>query len=364
MESNKLRQQEAAGRLGRWARNSGHDFPDQTGRMSVVIAETDEVAGWLSDPRIDVLRPDTYVFVRESRRGRTLPRTPGTWVRYRGALSEPGDEIQVGDDFWLQVTDYSSLRYLSISGPTVVRMYTPEDVHAYLADVRQARATGRLPEFLLHPIVELADRCLISGGTPCTTNGLGGRLYVAADRTVRTMPGGRIIGEIGDSRMVLAGSAYALTTNGDVCAEADVTSALRAFDRAELAGFLAAVDAMRVMLLRTRSLWNVSGLGFRICDRALQGETYPPRTDLLLLASAEDRVLYDARVNRGFKISPGMAEVLDVLLHTTGPDVALDRLSRCPNVPGDPGVAAADVCAELTRRGVDLPDLALAGAPR
>jgi hypothetical protein len=194
--------------------------------------------------------------------------------------------------------------------------------------------------------------------------GLGGRLFVAADETVRTMPGGVVVGEVGDSHRVLTGSAHALAADGDVCVDRPVAAALRAADHAELAGYLVALDALRLMLSRTKVVCRVSGLGFRIAERAMSDEAGPPRTDLLLLSSADGHVLFDARAHRGFKISPGMAEILDVVLHTTRPETVLDRLGHCPNVPGDPAQAADAVRAELHARGVDLPEPVFAGGPR
>jgi hypothetical protein len=188
------RQLEVIGRLSRWGRNAGHDLGDQTDRMAVIISEAAGAADWLGDPRTGLLREDTLVLTRESRAGRAVPRTRGTWLGYRGALTEPGDEIAIGD-LWLQVTDYASLRYLTVTGATLVRLHSTEDVAAYLADVRQARTTGTVPDVLLHPALELADRCALAAGAPCTAAGLGGRLFVAADETVRTMPGGVVVGE-------------------------------------------------------------------------------------------------------------------------------------------------------------------------
>jgi hypothetical protein len=343
------------GRIIQWGRNGDHDRGDRTGVLSMVISGTDAVVDWLTDPRVGLLREDTMVLVRESRTAQALPESPGQWRRFSGALDEPGDEIQIGNDFWVQAADYASLPYLAITGLTIVRLYTAEDAAAYLADVRQALRTGRIPQALLHPAVQLGDRCALSGGLPCTANGLGARLHVAADRSVRTMAGGRIIGEVGDSQVVLTGSAHALSTQDDLCVDGTVTAALREAERAELSGFLAALDALRLMAARTGTTWKASGLGYRVAEAALGEESAPPRTDLLLLSSATGRLLYDARSGRGFTIPDGMAEILDVVLHTAEPDLARERLHRCPNVPTDPVEATAMVRAELARRGVELP---------
>ena len=143
--------------------------------------------------------------------------------------------------------------------------------------------------------------------------------------------------------------------DGDACLDGPVSAALYAVHPAERAGYLAALDAIRTMTARVQAPWWVSGLGFRVADRALADEPCPPRTDLLLLSTVDEQVLFDARAVRGFRIGRGMAEVVDVLLHSSRPDVALERLYRCPNVPGDPARTAGEVCAELARRGVSLP---------
>ena len=148
MERDNTELMHLARRMLGWGRNSGYDAGDRTNRMSVVVSATDDVDDWLADPGAGLLCEDTLVLVRESRRGRPLPPRPGTWLPYRGALDEPGDEIQLADNVWLQVTDYASLQYLAVTGLTVVRLYTPDDVEAYLADVRQARRTGRISDAL------------------------------------------------------------------------------------------------------------------------------------------------------------------------------------------------------------------------
>jgi hypothetical protein len=348
-----------ADRLTAWAR--GDAAPDPAGTVAVVLCETDDATDWLR--HTGLIGPDSVVLVRGGRRSGPLPTGPGTWLRYRGTLDEPGDEIEIEGAFWVQTTDFASLRYLSVSGPTVVRLTGAEDVAALGAEVAQAVATGTVCEPVLHPGVEVGDRCALAGAVPCTGHGLPARLYVGADGTVRSAPRGLGFGRVGDPAAGLADAARQLARDADVCLEPAVAGALHRADRAALAGYLAAVDALRILSARIRVPWRVSGLGFRYAAEAMGDAPVPPRGDLLLLAAPDEQVLFDTRVRRAFKINPGMAEVLDVLLHTPDEGLAFRRLAACRHVPGDPVLAAANVRAELARRGVALPTAVLAGRP-
>src|SRR5437764_13060370 len=214
-----------AGRVLRWGRNNV-----RTDSVETVVSETDDVVDWLTDPRAGLADESTLVLVREARRGRYLPRT---WLRYRGSLDEPGDEMLIGDALRVQVTDYVSLRYVQVTGLTVVRLSTPEDVAAFLTDLRAARTGGRVPETLMSPIVELGDRCALTAGVPCTAYGPGPRLHVSADHAVRTVPGGRVIGRLGDDRRTLAASTSTHAAHGDACLDGPVSAALYAVHPAE-----------------------------------------------------------------------------------------------------------------------------------
>ncbi len=249
------------------------------------------------------------------------------------------------------------MRYLAIASPTVVRLITADDAAGFLQDVADVRLSGFFEEILLHPAIELGDRCLLSGGPPCTASGLGNRLYAGADGMVRTAPGGIAFGSVGDSRLALEASAAALTArHGDLCGPADVTEALLDAERATLRGHLAALDAVRTLRLRTPTQWRVSGMGFRIADPHQVGELTAPRDDLLLLVSSQEHVLFDARARRAFRISAQLATALDVILHALDPDAALTRLARA-GMEDLSRVSTSAVRDALTARGITLPVL-------
>ncbi|MDQ6781926.1 MAG: hypothetical protein M3063_00445, partial [Actinomycetota bacterium] len=191
--------------------------------VATIVCEDHTAAAWLSDPLTGLVSEDTVVLFRQGRRGGDLPAGPGRWLPIAGAITEPGDEMEISREFWLQTADYVSLRYLGVAGPTVVRLAASDDAEAYLHDVERTSESGVFPEMLLHPVVELGDRCALSGGTPCTASGLPSRLHVDVDGNVRTSPGGRVLGTVGVTAASLAAAALG---DGDVCVPAEVAALL------------------------------------------------------------------------------------------------------------------------------------------
>lgn len=115
-------------------------------------------------------------------------------VEVEGGVDHSGDELVMSGSLYVQVFDYGSLPYLSVAGPTVIRVTCPEDHEAFLADADRAVQEGVWAEGFIHPSVQLAD--LTTLASPTKSTGLG-RLYVTAEGQVRTGVGGQDLGAVG-----------------------------------------------------------------------------------------------------------------------------------------------------------------------
>jgi hypothetical protein len=78
-------------------------------------------------------------------------------VGYGGSLAEPGVDFSVGDDFFLQTQDYASSAFMSVLGPTLIRITDGDDFVTFLTDVDCALAEGLFPDFAIAPSVFIAD---------------------------------------------------------------------------------------------------------------------------------------------------------------------------------------------------------------
>lgn len=337
-----------------WARNDV--VADHHPRVCVVESQHRQ---WLADPVNDLLRPRSLVLVR-GRSGKAV--TPqftsgvaqGRWLSYQGELDGPGDEIQVGTDFWLQTMDYYSARFMAIAGPTVIRLADASDAEAFAQDAVAAVRSGAIESALLSPAVEIGDRCLLAG-RPCTTQGRLPRLHVGSDGVVRTAPGGLELGTVGDSRAEIASRAAAFAAEGlDVCASAEINAALTEASAPARRLMLAAIDAMRTMALRTRAAWWVSGIHGDVAPMEPDRPTGRPRTDLLVLWSEQSHVLFDVRQHRAFTVGQDIAGVLEVLLRNGSIENAVDRWVASGHPGAEAAAAVESIVSEFSARGVDL----------
>ncbi|MFI8188718.1 daptide biosynthesis RiPP recognition protein [Streptomyces sp. NPDC085946] len=192
-------------------------------------------------------------------------------VTWQGSLGEPGAEAGLHPDFYLQVQAYSITPYLSVLGPTLVRIAEEADFQAFLDDARRARDEGEFSAFLTHPAVQLGDLSALGGGPGGDGPGL--RLYVAADGTVRVSPGGGPLGPAGTPRDELhrawraAPDALGALPDGD-------SRRQRLAERPWTGRYLAAVGAVREAVTRGMEQPRVSGFGGRMTG-ALDGVAEP-----------------------------------------------------------------------------------------
>lgn len=249
------------------------------------------------------------------------PGRPGV-VGYDGTFSEAGAEFVLGDDFYLQIQNYAISEYMSVVGPTLIRVGDETDLETYLADAERALREGIFPSFLTNPVIQMADLPALGAGPDGDGPAL--RLYVRAAGEVSTSPHGRDLGMIDAGLAVLNERWTALNAEsaqpcavclGGVLDEADRAGALGA--RPWLPRYLAAVEAIRQVRARRGAEPRVSGFGGRLdpalppLDEAADGRD---ATVPLLLWLDEEAFVYQPGSSRIFAMPLATARLAEVLL--------------------------------------------------
>lgn len=242
-------------------------------------------------------------------------------VGYEGMPAEPGGELAVGDDFFLQYQGYASAPFMALLGPTVVSVNDAEDFALFLADADRARDTGVFPEFMLAGPVRLADLSGLGAGP--VGDGLPLRRWVSADGAVSTAPGGMPLGELGADlneyrrrwEEINAASAAPCA----VCLGRVVPEGLRAGElsaRPWLATYLGAIEALRILTANGIGDVRVSGFGVRI-NPDLPVEAGDLRAEVaapLVLWSDANGYLFEPVSARFFVLGAGAARATEALL--------------------------------------------------
>ena len=130
-------------------------------------------------------------------------------VRYRGCPLTSAGELEVGEDFYVQVQPYGIAGFLTVLGPTLVRIADDADAESFLDDADTALRIGTFPETLLHPLIQLADVAALSVDA-APGDGPARRLFVDRDHTVRVSPFGDALGDAASGRQDRPGAR----TNG------------------------------------------------------------------------------------------------------------------------------------------------------
>ncbi|MFI2239408.1 daptide biosynthesis RiPP recognition protein [Streptomyces chrestomyceticus] len=307
-----------------WA--TGHDSQheiagaeQQNGCRTVVLESSEHLAQVLAS---DVVGAHTLVFAPAFSQADTADGSSPDVAVYGGSAGESGAEFSLGTDFYLQVQSYGISGYMSVIGPTLVRIADTADFEAYVADADQARQDGTFPEFLASPVVQLAD--LPALGAAHADTGPALRLYVAATGAVSTSPGGRPLGVAGESLAVLEaewnrvnGEAVrpcAVSLGAAVPEEARTTGLA---ERPWLGRYLAALDALRNLAGRATTGASVSGFGGRFLP-ALAKISSPADamgTEVpLLLWTDEAAYVYVPNTNRMMQLRREAAALVEALL--------------------------------------------------
>ena len=330
----------ARARLMMWS--SGAVSGSSLSARQAVVLEDANALGALR--ATDVLDPDAIVFAPADIEG-ALP--------YEGSIAGPGTEFIISEDFFLQVQTYAISEYVSVVGPTLVRLSEGEDLDILQADVHTALQTGSFPEFLTNPIVQLAD--LPALGVLDDGAGPDARLWVGSDGSLAVSPSGDAIGTIGDNRSsVWSAWSAQLVTSADVGALGArigrenliaLQSRVPALQR-----FLAAVEGIRNLRARGLSLPRVSGFGTTLLpgiDPAA-GSLLAP--DLpFLMSSVERHFLVHPVAHRVFEVDRPAAAALEAVLHLG--DAAAEVVGSD---------AAASAARALRAQGIDVGEVKVA----
>lgn len=306
------------------------------GSLAVVLERADH----LDEVRqTGLVAPETRVFVPG---GYDSPDGPIV-LGYDGSLSDPGGDVQIGSQFFLQTQDYGTSEYLSLIGATLVKVVDERDYEAFLVDADTAIRDGSFADFATHPMVRLCDAASL--GAPIGSDGPRLRLYVAADRTISTSTTGTVLGQIGDDMAVLEAQWNKINDESShpcaVALSAVVPEDIRVrglTDRPWIARYHGALAAIRS--LRSRNLTDgrdvrVSGFGGRLVPEL--GHVAEPwdmaqDTAPLLLSTPAAAYLYSVESERIFQVpANASADVDRLLVHgsaETAQDGDLDRLIR------------------------------------
>lgn len=308
-----------------WATASPLAGPSGAGVGTLVLADAEHVpavtAAGLVGPRTLLLAPDDGT-------GDLAPA-----VGYQGSLTEPGDEFSNGQDFFLQTHAYAASPFMTVFGPTVVRVFDRHDFEVFLADADRALTQGVFPEFLLTSSVLLADPAALSGADD-PADGPALRLYADRNGQVSTSPTGAVLGTVDDSLDVLA-ERFARAGNGAAALDAALPAQTRAealSSRPFLARYLAAVAALRSLMARGATGLKVSGFGHRLTPGlAVPGDDLAdPALPIVLYGDEDSYVVAGSRL---FAVDRRAARTLECLLATSGavddrvPAAHVDRLA-------------------------------------
>lgn len=300
---------------------TGHGEPVADGVSAIVLEDPGHLSAIIES---GLAGPSTAIFVPGADEDASGPLIVG----YEGSLSEPGAEMSIGENFFLQTQDYCTSEYLSMIGPTSVRIFGAEDFETFLSDADRARTEGAFQDFLTHPIVRLADLPALGAGPE--RDGPGLRLYAGPEGELSTSPGGLPLGKAGDDLASLEAEwARINAASGHPCAVCLGKAVPEEQRSAELATrpwlgrYLAAVAGVQDLRLRGESDVRVSGFGGRLVAglEALDGAADLADPDLPLLLWAGDAAYVHSAPGRTFKVDRRAGQLVEALL-VCGSDTA------------------------------------------
>jgi hypothetical protein len=305
-----------------WGTGRNHTGEQVRGsRATVVVLENaDALPDILAAGLVDA---DSTVFVGGRDDAGPLSREPGhpRVIGYQGSAGEPGEELSIGDDFFLQIQDYATSEYMSLLGPTLIRICGSEDFAAFLADADRARSTGGFAEFSTNPAVQFADQNAY-GAAAVDGPEAGGptlRLWVDGAGSVSTSVNGTVLGTIGDPfdtiarrwREINAGSSFpSAVCLGAGIGEDERSAALA--DRPWLPDYLLALDAIKDLHARGQRDVRVSGFGGRRSTELAASDGHSAAQ--VLLWTEDANYLVDSRIGRTFRIDEPAARAVDAVL--------------------------------------------------
>ncbi|CAL9305341.1 daptide biosynthesis RiPP recognition protein [Streptomyces rochei] len=337
----------ATGRAGRFPRG-------RESALTVVLENPEHLSALLASGVVDAR---TMVFVPGHAGGADGPVVVG----YEGSLSEPGAEFSHDPGFYLQIQAYGISEYMSVVGPTLIRVADGTDFEIYLRDADRARHEGVFAEFLTNPVIQLADLPALGAGPQGDGPVL--RLHVGRSGELSTSSGGRRLGTVGDSlNHVAAEWARVNSESAQPCAVClggslpEPTRASEVAERPWLGRYLAALHGIRDLRARGLNITGVSGFGGRLVPALseLPNATDAVAPTLPLLLWTDDSVyVHSAPHGRSFQLDRVVAEMAEALLVCGSVDAATAFADR-ENLE--------QVRALFDRAGIQLDSRALSAA--
>lgn len=350
-----------ASHLMAWGRGAATvTSPENPRGRTIVLDSARHAADLLAT---DLVHSATVLFLPAT--GAVLSAAEGPAVLgYEGSFSDTGDDICVDGDFYLQTQTYAVSEFMSVVGPTLVRITGDDDFAAFLADADRAWESGEFAGYLTHPAVHLAD--LPGLGHGASGDGPALRLYVFADGAVSTSPTGLPFGELGDSLATLEREWLRLSADCavpcGVCLGAalpdDRRSAALA-DRRWAARYLTALDALRDACARGLEAPRVSGFGGRLVaglgDRGLDADV-ADGTAPVLLWTDQAAQLYVPTQSRSFALGADAAALVEILLAAGHVEPAVECAQDLLRLDGATARDALGLLVrDLRRLGVPMP---------
>jgi len=271
--------------------------------------------------RNGVVGEDSLVFAPQD----DPPGIPGV-VTYRGSVWNEGDELNLGGSFYLQAQKYAICEYMSVVGPTVIRVKDEEDFAIFLRDADIARESGAFPIYLANPLVFLAD--IPALGEPWKASGPDQRIHVRGNGEVSVSAFGKCLGTTDTPLSTLkarwehengVSQAPCAVALGEAVGEGVRSEGVR--DRPWLGRYLAALNTIRQGLARGMAGLRVSGFGGYLAPG--EGDLTDPANVIPVVSWNEDKaLLFDPRSNRAFGMGTEAAALVELLLRFGSPERA------------------------------------------
>lgn len=295
----------------------------------MVVAESgDSLARALLDGTVD---DSTRLFVRADVAAHPAAAERRSSVVYHGRFDTIGTEVRVGESLRLQVQSYAVSEFLTIVGPTLVRIVDADDLATLVADAEACAADGAFPDFLTNPAVQVADIPALSGDGRAQS-GPTNRLWLGEDGAVSISPWGTPLntseGMSGLQKSWSGCNADSRLRDAVALAKAfSVDDADRIIDDPSLLQrFLRAVSAVRTLRARGMHHVRVSGFGLRINDTVALP---PARSATVVVAvNGDEHFIVDTASGRTFGVTAAVASAADALLATASPEEAAEHSPR------------------------------------
>lgn len=308
----------------------GRPFVTTDGVDGASVAMLEDINHLTEVLRSKVLSHNGNLFVPDI--GETPPKVNGiNIIPYQGDPTQPATELSIGADVFVQNQDYSTAEYMSVIGPTLLRMFTSEDFDVFLADLDAAEENGCFPEHLIHPAAQVSDRSALGDST--TLDGPKTRLHLRADGSWSVGPLGLTLGSLGDNFTYLqqawreSSAGTASVALGNVIMEKKRANEISS--RPWLGYALSVVTALQDLAARGIFNMSVSGFGGRFDDRLnkcarLNESEYPPPDAVtpVLLWNSENTYLHIPQSGRTFWIDREVASAFEAVIVTGSPSDA------------------------------------------